>query len=80
MNLTTEAQLAEQFGIRPEKAAELRKRKSWPHVRLTRFDVRYTDAQIERILEMQTPAPVSAVKAAAVSGQTERSANRGRAS
>lgn len=79
MNLTTEADLATQFGISEAKAAELRKKKGWPHVRLTRFDVRYTDAQVEQIVAQQT---VTAKKAAtvAVAGQTSRSASRSKAS
>jgi len=75
MNLTTEAALAEQFGITPAKAAELRKRKGWPHVRVTRFDVRYTPEQIEQIIAALSVAP-SPVVAAADTGLTERSAAR----
>lgn len=74
MNLTTEADLAEKFDITPAKAAELRKRKRWPHVRVTRFDVRYTDAQIEQIVASLSVTPDRDV--AAGTGLTQRSARR----
>lgn len=73
--LTTEAALAEDFGLTPEKVAELRRRHQWPHVRLGRFDVRYTDEQVAAIVAMQTVKP-AAVKSAGISGQTPRSARR----
>lgn len=74
MNLTTEAELADLFGIDAEKAADLRKRQSWPHVRLTRFDVRYTDEQIRQIIAARTVAGerVTGIDA----GLTRRSAKR----
>lgn len=73
--LITEAALAEDFGLTPEKIAELRRRHQWPHVRLGRFDVRYTAEQVAAIVAMETvkPAPI---KAAGLSGQTSRSARR----
>ena len=77
MNLTTEAQLAEQFGIPVEKVSELRRKHRWPHVRLSRFDVRYTDVQVEQIVAMHSEAPKSKVtRAPGVPGQTARSAAR----
>lgn len=78
MNLTTETQLAEQFGLDIEKASELRRRHNWPHVRLGRFDVRYTDAQVEQIVALHTSAPKSESGAATVPGQTKRSIARRR--
>lgn len=75
MNLTTEADLAAKFDITPEKAAELRKRKGWPHVRLSRFDVRYTDVQIEQIVASHSVTASREVEVAS-SGLTERSAKR----
>lgn len=78
MNLTTEPQLAEQFGLTVEKVAELRRRHRWPHVRLGRFDIRYTDAQVEQIVAMHSEAPkrTSAIKGGGIPGQTARSAAR----
>lgn len=72
MNLTTEAELAESFGITTEKAADLRKRQGWPHVRLTRFDVRYTDDQIRQIVAARSVSGERSI--AADTGLTERSA------
>ena len=55
MKLTTEAELAaDVLRIPAAKAAELRRVKKWPHVRLGRFDVRYTDDQVAQIVAMQT--------------------------
>ena len=57
--LTTEADLAERFGIGPEEAATLRQKQKWPHVRLSRFKVRYTDEQIEQIIAARSVSPTS---------------------
>lgn len=78
MNLTTEADLAEEWGIPLPKFAELRRQRGWPHVRISRFDVRYTDAQVEAIVEMQTKRPerTTTPQAGRLPGQTARSARR----
>lgn len=76
MRLTSETELADQFGLKADKVAELRKKQQWPHVRLTRFDVRYTDAQIEQIIAMRTVTAPKPGKAVQVAGQTSRSAAR----
>lgn len=77
MDLTTETQLAEQFGIKPERAAELRNKHHWPHVRLGRFDVRYTEEQVRQIVDLHTERAVpQSGPAVTVSGQTSRSASR----
>lgn len=78
MNLTTEPQLAEQFGLTVEKVAELRRRHRWPHVRLGRFDVRYTEVQVEQIVAMHSEAPKGKAGGArgGIPGQTARSAAR----
>lgn len=83
MDLTTDTQLAEQFGISLEKLHELRKRHHWPHVRLGRFGFRFTDEQIRQIVAQHSaeapgksgPAVQPSVK---VAGQTARSAARRR--
>ena len=71
--LTTEAALAEEFSLAPEKVAELRRRHQWPHVRLGRFDVRYTDEQVAAIVAMETVKTAPA-KPTGLAGQTTRSA------
>lgn len=73
--LTTEADLAEGFGLTAEKIAELRRRHKWPHVRLGRFDVRYTDEQVAAIIAQETVKPQKA-SVAGLAGQTTRSARR----
>lgn len=74
MNLTTAADLAAEFGITEEKLHRLRVRKNWPCVKLGRFDVRFTDAQIEQIVAIQSKAGTSKPKGK--SSQTSRSAAR----
>jgi hypothetical protein len=75
MKLKPEAELAEDFGLPVEKVAELRRRHKWPHVRLTRFDVRYTPEQIAAIVALESVKP-KAVKAPSPAGQTGRSGRR----
>ena len=75
MNLTTDAELAEALGITVEDVREGCRTKRWPCVRPKRSVWRFTDAQVEQIIAMQSrgsgrPAPVS------TSGQTARSARR----
>jgi hypothetical protein len=75
MNLRTETDLAEFLAIEPTKAAELRRRHNWPHIRLGRFDVRYTDAQVEQVLAIESVTPKrSDTEAALANGQSKRSA------
>jgi hypothetical protein len=76
MKLTTETELADTFGLTVEKVGELRRRHNWPHVRLGRFDVRYTDEQVAAIVALETVKPKAAKSAANLSGQTSRSARR----
>lgn len=78
MNLTTDAQLAEQFGLDLKKFTELRRKHQWPHVRLGRFDIRFTDDQVAQIVEMHsaTQKKTAAPQTAALPGQTTRSARR----
>lgn len=76
--LITEPELAERLLIDSEKVAKLRRTRKWPHVRITRFEVRYTEAQVEQIIASlevgETPAKV--VKGAF--GQTAASVGRTR--
>jgi len=77
VRLTTAAELAEQFGITVERLHELRRARSWPHVRFSRFDFRFTAEQVEQIIAMQSVTPErSAPAAAAIPGQTARSRRR----
>jgi hypothetical protein len=70
--LRTESALADLLDVTPEKAAELRRRHKWAHVRLGRFDVRYTDTQVEQVIASMTVTPKRAEKPSA-SGLSSRS-------
>lgn len=79
--LITETQLADtELQLPLRRVQELRRRHGWPHVRLGRFDVRYTADQVRQIVELHTaaskPAPVAA--RVSVPGQSKRSASRRR--
>lgn len=79
MKLIDETDLAQEFGLPVEKVAELRRKHKWPHVRLTRFSVKYTETQVEAILERHTVRPKATTETATVAtGQTSRSASRRR--
>lgn len=78
--LTTDTELADRFKITVEKLHELRKKNGWPVTRLGRFEFRFTEEQVARIIEIQTvggerPAARPTVS---VPGQTARSAARRR--
>jgi hypothetical protein len=78
VKLTSEAELAEAFGMPIEKLRDLRQRKHWPHVRLSRFDIRFTDAQVAEIVASHTVKPAGATtdEVARKTGLTKRSAAR----
>lgn len=80
--LTTDAAFAEGLGITLDKLHDLRRKNNWPCVRLGRFDIRFTDAQMEQIIALQTEQPKKkaaapkAQAAGAIPGQTAKSAAR----
>lgn len=76
MNLTTDRELADKFGLTLERFHVLRKRHNWPHTRFGRFDIRFTDLQVEQIVAAMSVAPGKAD----ASGLSTRSASRRRAS
>jgi hypothetical protein len=76
VNLVTPEQLAQRFQIGVEKLHDLRVRKGWPFVQLGRFEVRFTEAQIEQIVVMHTQTPPRPSPVVGVPGQTARSAAR----
>lgn len=53
-NLTTEADLAEMLGKTPAQVGALRRKHCWPHVYMGRYDRRYTDAQLDAIIDQMT--------------------------
>lgn len=75
LHLTTEADFADMLGKPEAWVAERRRRKGWPHVRLGRFDIRYTDRHIEQIIAECEVKPAAKVQATSF-GQTQRSQRR----
>lgn len=75
MKLTPETTLADEWEIDAKKLAHLRQVNDWPHVRLTRFDVRYTDEQIAFIVRERS---AGSMPKSNVTGLTARSAGRAR--
>lgn len=76
MKLTTEPDLAERWGLSMEKIIDLRTRHKWPHVKLGRFEVRYTDEQIAAIVAASSidTTPKSSNELAGLPTPTRRSA------
>lgn len=80
-DLIKESEVAARWDMTESKFAELRRKNNWPHVRLSRFDVRYTEAQLAQIVDMQTEGGSASTMpqgAARIPGQTGRSAGRKR--
>lgn len=78
MNLATDMDLADEFGIDIEEFHRLRRYHRWPAVKLGRNVYRFTESQVELIVEQMTvehdkPQRKSRAKA---TGQTKRSAAR----
>lgn len=76
--LITEPELADRLQIDVEKVAKLRRTRKWPHVRLGRFEVRYTEAQVEQIIASLEVGEAPAKVVRGVFGQTAASAGRSR--
>lgn len=78
MNLATDTDLAERFAISLDEFHRLRRYHKWPAVKLGRNVYRFTDAQVEVIVERMTKGAGSgrASRAKSLGGQTKRSAGR----
>lgn len=80
--LRSDQDLATILGKSPAAVKQMRLKNQWPHVKLNRNTVRYTDAQIQQIIASMTVVPENAPAAApaapvvAIQGQTSRSARR----
>lgn len=75
--LITEAELAADYlRLDVDKVAELRRKHRWAHVRLGRFEVRYTADQVAAIIAQQTRTPSKPATPPTVAGQTTRSRRR----
>lgn len=75
LHLTREAELADRWDMSVDQFRLLRRRHGWPCVKFSRQDIRYTEAQIEHIVDQMTVAG-KPTKRDADSGQTARSAAR----
>lgn len=73
MKLARESELATRWDLTLEQFRLLRRRHGWSHVKLSRQDIRYTEAQIEHIVQQMT---VDGRPAQTETGQTARSARR----
>lgn len=76
LKLIREPDLAAEWDLPVSQFRLLRRRHNWAHVRLTRQDIRYTDAQIEHIVHQMTVLGKPKKKAADDAGLTGRSAAR----
>lgn len=77
VNLTREADLAEEWKLTLKQFRHLRRLHGWAHVHFSRQDIRYTDAQIEQIVrDMTASGATRREPVAASTGQTSRSAAR----
>lgn len=81
-NLLTDAELADMFEIDLEEFHRLRRYNRWPSVKLGRNVYRFTQAQVELIVDAMTVRPgakakgAKGAKGAKVAGQTKRSQAR----
>lgn len=74
----TDAELADLLHIGAEQLHTLRVRQDWPHVRLSRFEFRFTEEQVEQILALRTRGGGEKSREPRIDGQTARSAARNR--
>jgi len=74
MDLVSDTDLAEEWGLSLKEFHALRKRHGWPHVKLGRFQYRFTRDQIAEIVATSTVKPKA--QTAGESGLTDRSARR----
>lgn len=75
LHLTREADLADEWDLSLDQFRLLRRRHGWAHVKFSRQDIRYTDAQIEQIVRDMTARPDHG-ETATTGGLTSRSARR----
>ena len=76
MKLVTVEELAEDFQVDVDEIHRLRKRHHWPHVRLGRYEYRFTEDQIAQIVASRSVAGSETPRLAEDTGLTERSARR----
>ena len=80
--LRSDQDLATILGKSQAAVKQMRLKNKWPHVKLNRNTVRYTDAMIAQIISSMTVSPAAepsddrAAPVVAIKGQTSRSARR----
>lgn len=72
MKLSREADVAGDWDMSLEQFRLLRRRHGWSHVKFSRQDIRYTDAQLEQIVRDMTVAGVTPKPTSPGSGLTSR--------
>jgi hypothetical protein len=73
MKLIREPDLAAEWELSIEQFRVLRRRHGWSHVRLSRQDIRYTEAQVEQIVRDMTTHGTPKTPKSTDSGLTARS-------
>lgn len=76
MKLYTLTELAEDLQIPEIEAEALRRRHRWPHVKVGRRNVRFTETQVAAIIAQHTVSSIPQRPTAIDNGQTARSAKR----
>lgn len=76
MKLHTLADLAGYLQIDESEAESLRRRHHWPHVKVGRKNVRFTETQVAAIVAQHTVGAPGPKVEAVVGGQTSRSKSR----
>jgi len=75
LDLTRESDLADRWDLTLDQFRILRRRHGWAHVKFSRQDIRYTEAQVAHIVEQMT-VQGQPTKRGEDSGLTARSAKR----
>ena len=68
-DLITDAQLADTLGMELDRFHTMRRRKGWPCVKFGRTTFRFTPAQVEDIIAMQTVTPGAMTRTSRSSGR-----------
>jgi hypothetical protein len=76
IKMYTESEVAESWHLTLEQFRLLRRRHGWSHVKFSRQDIRYTDAQLEQIVRDMTVAGSERPARVSGSGLTERARRR----
>lgn len=73
MKLVTLAELANDLQIPETEAESLRRRHRWPHVKVGRRNIRFTETQVAAIIRQHTVDAAPVTTGSLTDGQTARS-------